>query len=115
MGALFGAARSSNNAIVEGIVDSQAQFRIEKGLNDASKAIYSQNEYLFLAFKAFCSISMCLNTRKWAEITFIREIERIKVIWSFLPFLVEIGDFDYILDLYYRKVKSILETPLVVL
>ena len=43
MGALFGGARSSNNAIVEGIVDSQAQFRIEKGLNDALKAIYSQN------------------------------------------------------------------------
>ena len=64
MGALFGGARSSNNAIVEGIVDSQAQFRIEKGLNDASKAIYSQNEYLFLAFKACCSINMCLNTRK---------------------------------------------------
>ena len=115
MGALFGGARSSNNAIVEGIVDSQAQFRIEKGLNDASKAIYSQNEYLFLAFKACCSINMCLNTSKWAEITFIREIERIKVIWSFLPFSVEIGDFDYILDLYYRKMKSILETLLVVL
>ena len=43
MGALFGGVRSSNNAIVEGIVDSQAQFRIERGLNDASKAIYSQN------------------------------------------------------------------------
>ena len=43
MGALFGGVRSSNNAIVEGIVDSQVQFRIEKGLNGASKAIYSQN------------------------------------------------------------------------
>ena len=115
MGALFGGVRSSNNAIVVGIVDSQAQFRIEKSLNDALRAIYLQNEYLFIAYKAFCSMNTCLNTRKRFEITFIREIERIKVIWSFLPFSVEIGAFAYILDLYYRQMKSILGTLLVVL
>ena len=56
MGALFSGVRPSKSAIEEGNVCFKTQFRVEKGLNDASKAIYFQNEYLFIAYKAFCCI-----------------------------------------------------------
>ena len=59
MEALFGGVRPSNTAIGNGNERFQTQFRVEKGQNDASKAIYSQNEYLFNAYNTFCPIKMC--------------------------------------------------------
>ena len=56
MEALFGGVRPSNTAIGKGNERFQMQFRVEKGQNDASKAIYSQNEYLFNAYNTFCPI-----------------------------------------------------------
>ena len=58
MGALFGGVRSSKSAVLDGNMGSQTSFRVEKGLNHAPKAIYLQNEYLFMAFKAFHSVQM---------------------------------------------------------